>query len=88
MLEALNVSTEQSVRAVQVAQANIEWLKSDAAIVIINRLINQRVETETEPSTATIPTTTDTTDPKTQAACNVMLSTILGLLCAIMRLML
>lgn len=86
MLEKLEASPEQSAHAIEISRANIEWQTSDAAIVIINRFLNQRVTEETEPPTTNPPPTTDRVT--TQAACNVMLSTSLGLLCVIMRLML
>lgn len=101
MLEALEVSPEDSANAIEVIESNLAWQSSDAANEIYQRFPEDEttVPPPSEPPLTTVPTSIPpttgptttpslTTETSTLAADNLTLSISLGIVCAFMRLLL
>lgn len=91
MLEVLSVSTDASSKALDEIQSNLDWQKSEAAVEIYAWFSKDSIPTTTlEPSTTSEITSTEdsSTEPTTLAGSTIILSTVLGLSCAAMRLLL
>lgn len=89
MLESLNVPAEKSKAALDVIHQNLEWKRTEAANQI-NIWIHDRLGSSTSSElpvtdSPTVPTSTEST---TLAGSKMIFSTILGLSCAVMRMVL
>lgn len=91
MLEVLNVSVDESIRAIEVIELNLAWRNSHAA-EDIRKWFNKVLETtstelmNTKPTDSTI-LSTESTSTKSSGS-KIILSTVLGIACTIMRLLL
>lgn len=87
----LSVPTEDSSNALDEIQGNLDWQKSEAAVEIYAWFSEDSTPTTTlEPSTTSEETSTEdsATEPTTLAGSTIILSTVLGISCAAMRLLL
>lgn len=94
MMEALNVDVADSTQAIEMVQDNLAWKSSEAAEVIqqwFNKDLNTPPnESTTADVTATTSVSTESspTESSTLAGSKTILSTVLGISCAVLRLLL